>query len=279
MNRASGKVALITGAARGQGRSHAARLAEEGADIIAIDICSDVDGVDYPLATASDVDETIKLVEQLDRRIMFRLADVRDFTALEAIVAEGVAEFGHIDFACANAGICTTARAWEMTEQTWQTMIDINLTGVWKTVRAVAPAMIEQATGGSIAIVSSIAGLAAFPNMVHYNAAKHGLVGVMRGFAVELGQFNIRVNSVHPTNVETPMLLNNPPIQALMTGDVDAPRSAMTEALGGMHLFDLPWVDVSDVSNVILWLASDESRYITGTTQVIDAGATAPFKA
>jgi SDR family mycofactocin-dependent oxidoreductase len=277
MGRLDGKVAFITGAARGQGRSHAIRLAEEGADIVAVDILDDVDTVPYREAREADRDETVNAVEKLDRRILFETADVRDLARLQEVVTLGVSEFGHIDIVCANAGICTAAKSWEMTEKQWQTTIDVNLTGVWKTIRAVAPSMIQAGRGGSIIITSSIGGVLAFPNLVHYNAAKHGVVGVMRSFAVELGQFNIRVNSVHPTNVNTDMLLN-PAVRELMTGVPNADEQAVRTLLTPMHILNIPWVDPIDISNAVLWLASDESRYVTGTTQLVDGGATAPYK-
>jgi SDR family mycofactocin-dependent oxidoreductase len=277
MGRLDGKVAFITGAARGQGRSHAIRLAEEGADIVAVDILDDVDTVPYSEAREADRDETVNAVEKLDRRILFETADVRDLARLQEVVELGVSEFGHIDIVCANAGICTSAKSWEMTEEQWQTTIDVNLTGVWKTIRAVVPSMIQAGRGGSIVITSSIGGVLAFPNLVHYNAAKHGVVGVMRSFAVELGQFNIRVNSVHPTNVNTDMLLNSA-VRELMTGVPNADEQAVRTLLTPMHILNIPWVEPIDISNAVLWLASDESRYVTGTTQLVDGGATAPYK-
>jgi NAD(P)-dependent dehydrogenase (short-subunit alcohol dehydrogenase family) len=174
MGRVDGKVALITGAARGQGRAHALRLAEEGADIIAVDLCSQLDTVPYPLATEADLEETAKQVEDRDRRILTRKADVRDLGQLQAAVADGVSEFGHLDIVCANAGIASMGPAIEISEETWQEMIDVNLTGAWKTVKATAPQMIQQGTGGSIVLTSSIAGLAAFPNLAHYTAPSTG---------------------------------------------------------------------------------------------------------
>ncbi len=275
MGQVEGKVAFITGAARGQGRADAVRLAEEGADIVAVDLLSDIEGVNYPLARESDMEETADLVQSLGRRIIVEQADVRDLPRLEKAARRAVSELGHIDIVIANAGICTVSKSWEMSEETWQTLIDINLTGVWKTIRATAPVMIEAGRGGSIMLISSIAGLAAFPNMVHYNAAKHGVIGIMRAYAIELGQFNIRVNSVHPTNVSTDMLLRNPPIQELMTGNPHAGRDDLAPALTGMHAFNIPWIKVS---NLVVWLGSDKSRYVTGTAQVLDAGALAPFK-
>jgi SDR family mycofactocin-dependent oxidoreductase len=203
MGRVEGKVALITGAARGQGRSHALRLAEEGADIIAVDVCGQLDTVPYAMATEADLEETAKQVEDRDRRILTRQADVRDLGQLQAAVADGVSEFGHLDIVCANAGIGSMGPAWELSEETWQDMIDVNLTGVWKTVKAVIPQMIEQGTGGSIVLTSSIFGVQAGANVAHYVAAKHGVTGLMRALAVELAPHRIRVNSVHPTTVDT----------------------------------------------------------------------------
>jgi (+)-trans-carveol dehydrogenase len=210
VGRVEGKVAFITGAARGQGRSHALRLAEEGADIIAVDICQDVATVPYGGATEADLAETVKQVEALDRRIVAQQADVRDLGALQRAVDEGLSQFGHIDVVCANAGIASFAPALELSEEVWQDVVDINLTGVWKTVKATAPSMVERGQGGSIILTSSIAGLIAFPNLAHYTAAKHGVTGLMRTLAVELAPQHIRVNSVHPTTVDTPMVSNEP---------------------------------------------------------------------
>ena len=177
MGRVDGKVAFITGAARGQGRSHAVRLAEEGADIIAVDICQSLPTVPYEGATREDLAGTAKLIEDLDRRIVVREADVRDLGQLEAAVQEGLSELGHIDIVCCNAGIFSWAPALEMDEQMWQEMIDINLTGVWKTIRAAVPPMVERRQGGSVIITSSTAGLFGYPNLASYSSAKHGIVG------------------------------------------------------------------------------------------------------
>jgi len=278
MGRVQGKVAFITGAARGQGRSHALRLAEEGADIIAVDICEDVATVPYGGATEADLAETAKEVEALDRRIVARKADVRDLAALTAVAAEGVAEFGGIDIVCANAGIGSFAPALDLDEETWQNVVDINLTGVWKTVKATAPGMVERGQGGSIILTSSIAGLIAFPLLAHYTAAKHGVTGLMRTLAVELAPHNIRVNSVHPTTVDTPMVANEA-IWGLFLGGVQG--ATREQAAGGMTALNamrVPWVEARDISNAVLYLASDEARYVTGTTTVIDAGAMQPFK-
>jgi SDR family mycofactocin-dependent oxidoreductase len=273
-----GKVAFITGAARGQGRSHALRLAQEGADIIAVDVPYGFDSVPYDGATAADLAETVKQVEDLDRRILAVEADVRDLGALRRAVDEGLSQFGRIDVLCANAGIGSFAPALEIPEQMWDDVLAINLTGVWKTVVAAAPSMVERGSGGSIILTSSIAGLIAFPNLAHYTAAKHGVTGLMKTLAVELAPHRIRVNSIHPTTVDTPMVANEA-IWGLFLGGVQgATRDQAAEGMKALNALPVPWVDPVDVSNAVLYLASDESRYVTGTTTVIDAGALAPFK-
>ena len=278
MGRVEGKVAFITGAARGQGRSHALRLAQEGADIIAVDICQDLATVPYPGATEADLAETVKQVEALDRRIVAQQADVRDLAALQRAVDEGLSQFGHVDIVCANAGIASFAPALDLTEEVWQDVIDTNLTGVWKTVKATAPAMVERGQGGSIVLTSSIAGLIAFPNLAHYTAAKHGVTGLMRTLAVELAPHSIRVNSVHPTTVDTPMVANEPVWGLFLGGVAGATREQAAEGMKALNAMPVPWVEAVDISNAVLYLASDEARYVTGTTTVIDAGAMAPFK-
>jgi SDR family mycofactocin-dependent oxidoreductase len=277
MGRVSGKVALVTGAARGQGRAEALRLAEEGADIVAVDICTQLDTVPYPMATPDDLATTAKLVEEKDRRVITRQVDVNDLGGMQALADEAVAELGHIDIVVANAGIATMGPAWELTEHEWDQMIGVNLTGVWKTTKAVIPSMIAAGRGGSIILTSSIAGLLPFANLAHYTAAKHGVTGLMRVLSVELAPYNIRCNSVHPTIVNTDMI-NNPASYNLFLG-LDNPTKE--EAAGGfrfINALDTPWVEPEDIANLVLWLASDESRFITGTTQVIDAGACFPFK-
>jgi SDR family mycofactocin-dependent oxidoreductase len=277
MGRVSGKVALVTGAARGQGRAHALRLAEEGADIIAVDICTQLDTVPYPMATPDDLAATAKLVEERDRRVLTRQVDVCDLGALQSTVTDAVAEFGHIDIVCANAGIATMGPAWELTEHEWDQMIAVNLTGVWKTTKAVIPAMIEAGRGGSIILTSSIAGLLPFANLAHYTSAKHGVTGLMRVLSVELAPYNIRVNSVHPTVVNTDMI-NNPASYKLFLGLDNPSKEEAKAGFRFINALDTPWAEPEDIANLILWLASDESRMITGTTQVIDAGACFPFK-
>jgi SDR family mycofactocin-dependent oxidoreductase len=275
--RLAGKVALITGGARGQGRAHAVRLAEEGADIVLVDHCAPIDSAPYAMPDAADLEQTSKLVADLDRRVLAIRADVRDLTALQDAVAGTVAQFGRLDVVVANAGIGGFAPALEMDEGTWQEMIDINLTGAWKTVRAAAPAVVDGGRGGAIVLTSSIAGLIGFPNLAHYCAAKHGLVGLVKVLALELAPHGIRVNSVHPTNVDTDMI-QNPAMYRLFSGGAPgADRATAAAAMKGMHALPIPWVDPVDISNAVAWLVSDEARYVTGVALPVDGGATAPF--
>jgi SDR family mycofactocin-dependent oxidoreductase len=268
------KVAFITGAGRGQGRSHAVKLASEGADIIAIDICHDVAGA-LPMATPDDLAETVKLVEAQDRRIIAAQADVRDLGALKAAVDAGVGELGRLDIVVANAGIASLGGpVQEMSQDNWKDTIDINLTGLWNTARAAIPHLIAGGRGGAIVLTSSVGGMHAMPNMSHYVSAKHGVIGLMRSLAVELGQHHIRVNSVLPTNVNTPMFMNDGTFR-MFRPDLENPTAADVEAIAAQFMHVLPhgWVEPEDVSNAILFLASDESRYITGVPLPIDLGA------
>ncbi len=271
--RVEGKVAFITGAARGQGRSNAVRLAQEGADIIAVDICRQLDSVQYPLSTPEDLAETADLVKGHDRRIYTAEVDVRDYDALKAAVDAGVEQLGRLDIIVANAGIGNGGVTLDKTsEADWTDMIDVNLTGVWKTVKAGVPHILAGGRGGSIILISSVGGLKAFPHTGHYVAAKHGVVGLMRAFAVELGQHNIRVNSVHPTNVNTPMFMNDVTMR-LYRPDLENPGlDDMAVAAQMMHVMPIGWVEPVDITNAVLFLASDEARYITGVTLPIDAG-------
>ena len=270
--RVEGKVALVTGAARGQGQAHALRLAEEGADIIAVDICGPIDGVGYAPSTPDELAATVKLVEDTGRRILATETDVRDYSALEKTVADGVSEFGRLDIVAANAGIATFGQAISISEASWQTMLDVNLTGVWHTVKAAVPHIIAGGRGGSLILTSSAAGLKGFMNCGHYTAAKHGVVGLMRTLAQELGPQMIRANTVHPTNVSTTMFLNDGTYR-LFSPDVPNPTEADVVAPATMmNVLPIPWVDPVDVSNAVLFLASDEARYITGVTLPVDAG-------
>ncbi len=272
--RVEGKVAFITGAGRGQGRSHAVKLASEGADIVAIDICHDVEGA-LPMATPDDLAETVKLVEAQDRRIIATQADVRDLDGLKAAVDAGVEELGRLDILVANAGIASLGGpAQEMSQDNWKHTIDINLTGLWNTARVAIPHLIAGGRGGAIVLTSSVGGMHAMPNMSHYVSAKHGVIGLMRSLAVELGQHHIRVNSVLPTNVNTPMFMNEGTYK-MFRPDLENPTAADVEPIAAQFMHVLPhgWIEPEDVSNAILFLASDESRYITGVPLPIDLGA------
>jgi (+)-trans-carveol dehydrogenase len=273
--RVEGKVAFISGAARGQGRAHAVRLAQEGADIIAIDICKKIDTVDLIAAsTPEDLAETADLVKGHNRRIVTAEVDVRDYDALKAAVDSGVEQLGRLDIIVANAGIGNGGQTLDKTsEADWTAMIDINLGGVWKTVKAGVPHILAGGRGGSIILTSSVGGLKAYPHTGHYVAAKHGVVGLMRTFAVELGAQNIRVNSVHPTNVNTPLFMNDGTMK-LFRPDLENPGPDDMKVVGQlMHTLPIGWVEPEDIANAVLFLASDEARYVTGVTLPIDGGS------
>ena len=272
VGRVEGKVALITGAARGQGRSHAVRLAQEGATIVALDIAGPVETVEYPGATPADLEETVRLVEETGAKVMSCIADVRDPGALVRAVDGAMAQFGAFDIVAANAGITSYASFMDLTTPQWQTMIDVNLTGVYNTVKAVLPGMIEAGNGGSIIITSSINGLKAIANAAHYTTAKHALVGLMRSIVVEVSMYNIRVNTVHPTSVATPMILNDTTYRLFRPDLADPGLDDTLEGFTSLQLLPVPWVEPIDISNAVLWLASDEARYVTGVTLPIDAG-------
>jgi SDR family mycofactocin-dependent oxidoreductase len=274
MSRFDGKVAFITGAARGQGRAEAVRLAKEGADIIAIDIAAAVETNIAAPATPEDLAETVRMVEQLDRRIYSAQADVRDYDKLKFVLDEGVAELGRLDIVIANAGMWSYGLAHELTEEAWQTVIDVDLTGVWHTMKAVIPILKQQGTGGSIILTSSALGLMASPNVAHYVAAKHGVVGLMRTLALELASDNIRVNTVNPTSVNTD-LIQNAPTYELFAPDLapaDRTREAIVPRFAALTPMNIPWVEADDVANAVAWLASDDARYVTGITLPVDAG-------
>jgi SDR family mycofactocin-dependent oxidoreductase len=266
MGKLDGKVAFITGAARGQGRSHAVRLAQEGADIIAVDICAQIDAAPYPLATPEDLAQTVKEVEALDRRIVARVADVRDEAGLRAAFTEGTAHLGPVDIVLANAGIAPISM--HEPRNAWQETLDVNLTGVFNTVEVAIPSMIEQGRGGVIVLTSSTAGNNGVGGSsrggLGYTASKHGVVGLMRSYANNLAPYSIRVNSVHPTGVSTPMVLNDA-MQEFLEHDPGL-GNAMANAL------PVPMIDAVDVSNAIVWLVSDDARYVTGIMVPVDAG-------
>jgi (+)-trans-carveol dehydrogenase len=272
--RARGKIAFITGAARGQGRSHAVRLAAEGADIIAVDMCKDVHTAPYGGATVADLDETVGQVLALGRRIVARTVDVRDYNALQEALNEGVAELGGLDIVCANAGIFASGSSASLTEHQWTEMIDINLTGVWKTVKAAIPHLVAGGRGGAIVLISSAAGLRGMPNLSHYSSAKHALVGLTRSLANELGGYNIRVNSIHPGLVRTDMTQNEA-LRSLFMPGVDSPTAEQFEVIAqSLNILPTPWIESIDISNALLFLVSDEGRFITGTALPVDAGVT-----
>ncbi len=270
----NGKVAFVTGAARGQGRSHARRLAEEGADIIAIDACATQDWLTYPLATEADLAQTVKEVEALDRRIIARRADVRDLAAVRAVLDEGVAALGgRLDIVCANAAIISQpAPTWEIDVGQWRELIDVTLTGVFVTVKAAIPHMIAAGNGGSIALTSSGAALISGGGLADYKAAKAGVLSLTRTLACELAEHLIRVNAICPTAVDTPMIQNEALYRSFRP-DLDNPgREDVKAGFQTMNLLPIPWVDPVDVSNAIVWLASDAARYVTGITLPVDAG-------
>jgi (+)-trans-carveol dehydrogenase len=275
--RAAGRVAFITGAARGQGREHAVRLAEEGADIIAVDVCGDIEGVGYPGATEADLDETAALVEKLDRRIVAEKADVRDLEGLRAALQRGVDELGRPDVVVANAGISgVPSPAATVDENDWQTMLDINLTGVMHTVKVALPHM-SDGRGGSIILVSSMLGLRGGGYMAAYASAKHALVGLKNSLANELAPQWIRVNSIHPGNIRTPML-DNEWFRRTLRPDLTEPTMDDAAAvIGHFHMLPAPLIEARAVADAVLFLASDESKYITGAELPIDAGAVAKF--
>lgn len=267
-----GKVAFITGVARGQGRSHAVRLAEEGADIIGIDIPRHIPGLPYAPATTEDLAETVRQVKALGRRIVVAEADVRDFDTLKAAVDAGVAELGRLDIVLANAGIVSPAPTLEMSEEHWQTMIDINLTGVWKTVKASVPHVLAGGRGGSVVITSSLAAIVVQPNIAHYAAAKGGLIQLSNVLSKELAPQSIRVNTVHPGTVLTDMVLNEPTFR-LFRPDLEHPTQEDFEAVARtMTGMPTSAIESVDISNAIVYLVSDDGRYVTGTTHVVSAG-------
>jgi (+)-trans-carveol dehydrogenase len=273
MGRLENKVVFVTGAARGQGRAHAVRMAQEGADVIAIDICEQLSSVQYDMPGEEELAETVRLVEAEDRRIVASKADVRDFAGLKAAVDAGVAELGRLDVIVANAGISSVGPALEITEQEWDEIVDVDLKGVWLTCKAAVPHILAHGEGGSIVMTCSAAGLHAFANLAHYVAAKHGVVGLMRNLALELGPQRIRVNSIHPSQVDTPMLMH-PYNYKLFCPELENPTAEDMAAVSrSMHVLPEDFVHDVDLANAAVFLASDEARYITGATLPVDAGA------
>jgi SDR family mycofactocin-dependent oxidoreductase len=269
--RFNGRVALVTGAARGQGRSHAVRLAAEGADLILCDLAADVDTVPYPLGTQDELQETAQMVTEQGRRAVTCVADVRSTSDLEAAVARGLAELGRIDVLVANAGIAGVSTVAEMSDDVWQNMIDINLTGVFKSMRAVVPHMVERGYGRIVA-TSSIVGRQGSANIAHYVAAKWGVIGLVKSLAVEVAAHGVTVNAVLPTSVDSPMIQNEtfhrlflPDAEEIVTAEVEAAYTALNP-------IPVPWLAPNDVSDAVLFLASDEARFITGDALPIALG-------
>jgi (+)-trans-carveol dehydrogenase len=270
--RVEGKVAFITGAARGQGRSHAITLAREGADIIAIDIAAQIASVPYPMATPQDLAQTVKEVEATGRRIVATVADVRDYDALKQALDDGVAQLGRLDIVSANAGIVSYDQAADLAEQTWRDVIDVDLTGAWHAAKVAIPHLRAGGRGGSIILTSSDLGLKAAANQAHYVAANHGVIGLMRTLALELAANFIRVNALAPTAVDTPMVMN-PATYRLLRPDLENPTADdLAGPAAALNALPIPWVEPVDISNAVLWLASDEARYVTGVALPVDAG-------
>jgi len=272
MGSLEGKVALVTGAARGQGRSHAIRLAQEGASIVAVDICDDIEAVSYQLSTPEDLKETVRLVEEQDQQIDAHIADIRDYEQLSAAIEAGTAKLGPLDVVVANAGIWAVSveqpQERARRELVWKDTIDVNLTGVWHTLEATVPAMVERGAGGAIVITSSTAGLKGSTandlSLTAYTAAKHALVGLMRGYAKDLAPHMIRVNTVHPTGVTTQMNMND------VVSEYLEKRPSLMDVMA--NPMPVPSVDPLDISNAVLYLVADSGRYVTGVTLSVDAG-------
>jgi (+)-trans-carveol dehydrogenase len=274
VDRFDGKVVFVSGAARGQGRAHALGFAQEGADVIAVDACADHAGLGYPMASEDDLHETVRLVEETGQRIVAGKADVRSQAQLDEVVAEGMASFGRIDVILANAGVLTMAEnSWEMTEDEWNTVVDINLSGAWRTCKAGIPAMVDGGRGGAIIITATSNGYRAEQGHASYNAAKLGLVGLMHTLAGELGHHNIRVNTVHPSIVRTPLIWNDVVVPLMFPGQTTATMDEDDFYRQIEFLHEVPGVmQPSDVTEVMKFLASDAGRFTTGTEVLIDGG-------
>jgi SDR family mycofactocin-dependent oxidoreductase len=260
----AGHVALVTGAARGQGRAHAVALARAGADVVACDLCRSIATVPYSLALPEDLEETARLVRAQGRRCFSRVVDAADPGAMQRVVDEAESELGGIDIVCANAGVISFGRAWELSEEQWDDVVRINLKGAWSTCKAVVPGMVERGRGGSIVLISSAAGVRGYPGISHYVASKHGVVGLMRALAIELAPHGIRVNCVLPGGVRTPMGT----AEAMGRWLEAEPEAA--RALTALLTVDL--VEPEDVSAAVVWLASEAARHVTGVALPIDAG-------
>lgn len=272
MGQLDGQVAFITGVARGQGRSHALTLATEGADIIGLDLCGEIDSTTYSGATLVDLEETERLIKEAGRRCVLSQADVRNYDEVKAAFHRGIEQFGRVDIVIPNAGICAGGLTWEIDTAAWREMIDINLTGAWHTVKAAIPMMIAQRRGGSIVFIGSTEALKGAENMASYASSKHAITGLMTTLSREVGRHNIRVNSVNPTCVDTAMI-QNPYVWGLFRPDLENPtREAVEDSFTATHLLPVPWMEAADVSRAILYLVGESGRYITSTALKIDAG-------
>jgi (+)-trans-carveol dehydrogenase len=274
--RFAGKVVLITGAARGQGRSHALRFAEEGADIIAVDVCEQIEGVPYPMATPDDLAETVRQVEDRDARIVASVADVRDVTAMMAAVEHGLDALGRLDIVCANAGVSGSYLAGDDIAErvaSFRRILDVNLTGVMITIEVSRGPMIAGGRGGSIVVTNSVAGLKALGVGGGYGEAKHALIGLVKAAARALAPHGIRVNNIHPTNVNTTLLMNDAVYRAFLPQFEEPTMEDITSALSTVNLIPVPYIEPNDVSDLVLFVSSDEARFITGASLPVDAGA------
>jgi SDR family mycofactocin-dependent oxidoreductase len=272
MGRLENKVAFVTGAARGQGRAHCVKMAKEGADIIAVDICEQIDSVPYGLGTWEDLQETARLVEKEDRRIVISKADVRDRDSLDVAVKAGIAELGRLDIVVPNAGIWSSAPFVDLTDEMFQDMIDVQMMGPYNACKVTVPHLIEQGTGGAIVILCSTAANKGFLNQAHYNMAKTAVVGLMRSLAQELAPHFIRVNTVNPSSTNTTMI-QNPAIWGAFAPGVENPTADdFGHLFTRMNLLPIPWMEAEDTANAVAFLASDEARYITGIELPVDAG-------
>ncbi|MFR9803701.1 mycofactocin-coupled SDR family oxidoreductase [Pseudonocardia sp. RS010] len=268
----AGKVALVTGAARGQGRSHAVRLAQAGADVVILDIAAQIPSVPYPMATPEDLQRTQALVEAEDRRCVVVQGDVRDTAAVDQAVEAARDTYGRLDVAVANAGIVQVVDALETTDAQWADIVAVNLTGVFNTVRAASRVMVEQGQGGSIVCTGSVCSQRPQPGLTAYTASKHGVLGLVRSFALELAPRNIRVNVVEPGNVDTDMI-HNDTLYKRARPDLDlATREDVAAAFQAMNVMPVPWVQPVDISEAVVWLASDASRFVTGIELPVDSG-------
>ena len=268
----SGKVVFVTGVARGQGRSHALEFARRGADVGGLDLCAPIATVPYDLARPAELEQTAEEIRSLGGRAVLEVGDVRDPARVRAVVARVLDSFGQIDVVVTNAGVFSVGDPLTLSPETWRDVLDVNLTGVWNTVQACLPAMVEGGRGGSIVMTSSIGGVQGLLECPHYVASKHGVIGLMRALANELARYRIRVNAVCPTNVNTPMI-QNPANYRTFRPDLEEPRREdIVDVASAMHLLDVPWVEPEDVTAAVVWLASDAARYLTGVALPVDAG-------